>query len=132
MPSTTYQKAKEKRSTQSDIMSDIENLDVMLRGYQRDNCEVQERNCENEMDLRSTRQEEGLNQNDTEFRSYLNTNFSENSGLTEETSRAINLENSPEMSRKLEEMKSDLNAHILDAIDTAIEEKVIPSIKQML
>ena len=33
------------------------------------------------------------------------------------------------MSRKLEEMKSDLNSHILDVINSAIEEKVIPSIK---
>ena len=29
-------------------------------------------------------------------------------------------------------MKSDLNAHILDAISSAIEEKVIPSIKNAL
>ena len=49
MPSTRKQKAKEKRSRQSDVMSDIENFD-MLGSYQRDNCEVQERNSENEMD----------------------------------------------------------------------------------
>ena len=90
------------------------------------------------MDLRSTRQEEGLNHNNSEFRSYLNTNLSEHSGLTEETSRAINAEISSQMSTKLEEMKSDLNAHMLDAINSAIEEKVtihyncdncLPSIK---
>ena len=56
------------------------------------------RNSENEMDLKSTRQEEGLNQNDSEFRSYLNTNLSEHSGLTEKTSRAINSEISSQMS----------------------------------
>ena len=33
------------------------------------------------------------------------------------------------MSRKLEEMKSDLNLHILDVLNSAIEEKVIPSIR---
>ena len=33
------------------------------------------------------------------------------------------------MSRKLEEIKSDLNSHILNIINSAIEEKVIPSIK---
>ena len=33
MPSTRKQKAKEKRSRQSDVMSDIENLDVMLGNY---------------------------------------------------------------------------------------------------
>ena len=41
MPSTRKQKAKERRSRQSDLMSDIENLDVMLGSYQRDNCEIQ-------------------------------------------------------------------------------------------
>ena len=36
MPSTRKQKAREKRSRQSDVMSDIENLDVMLGNYQDD------------------------------------------------------------------------------------------------
>ena len=34
MPSTRKQKAREKRSRQSGVMSDIENLDVMLENYQ--------------------------------------------------------------------------------------------------
>ena len=54
MPSTRKQKAKERRSRQSDIMSDIENLDVMLGSYQRDNGEAQNGNDEGEIDLRST------------------------------------------------------------------------------
>ena len=40
MPSTRKQKAKGKRTRQSDVMSDIENLDVVLGSYQRDNREV--------------------------------------------------------------------------------------------
>ena len=36
------------------------------------------------------------------------------------------------MSRKLEEMKSDLNSHIFHVINSAIEEKVIPSIKNAM
>ena len=63
------------------------------------------------------------------FKSLLNTNLSENSGITAATSRAINSEISSQMSRKLEEMKSDLNSHILNVIDSAIEEKVILSIR---
>ena len=66
------------------------------------------------------------------FRSMLNINTSENSENTVETSRAINSEISSQMSRKLEEMKSDPNSHILNAIDSAIEEKVIPSIRNAL
>ena len=33
MPSTRKQKAKEKRSRQSDVMSDLENMKVMLGNY---------------------------------------------------------------------------------------------------
>ena len=81
-------------------MSDIENLDVMLGSYQRDNSEVREGNSENEMDSRLSRQEKELNQNDKEFMSYLNTDLSENSGLTVKTSRAISSEISSQLSRK--------------------------------
>ena len=35
MPSTRKQKAKEKLSRQLDVMSDIENMDVMLGTYSR-------------------------------------------------------------------------------------------------
>ena len=36
------------------------------------------------------------------------------------------------MSKKLEEMRPDLNSHILCPIDSAIEEKVIPNIRNVL
>ena len=39
MPSTRKQKAKERRSRQLDIMSDIENVEVMLGSYSRNNEE---------------------------------------------------------------------------------------------
>ena len=35
MPSTRKQKVEEKRSRQSDVMSDVENMDVMLGNYLR-------------------------------------------------------------------------------------------------
>ena len=36
------------------------------------------------------------------------------------------------MSRKIEEMKSDLNSHILEVINSAIEEKILPSIENVI
>ena len=129
MPSTRKQKANENRFRQSDVMSDIENLVVMLGSYQRDNSEVQDRASENEMDLESNRRKESSNHNENDYRSYLNTNVSENSGMTVETSRAIISDISSQMSRKLEEMQTNLNSHILDTINTVIERKVLPSIK---
>ena len=132
MPSTGMQKAKEKRSRQSDVMSDIENLDVMLGSYQRDNCETQNGDDEGEIDLRSTRHEQNANQKENDYRSYLNTNLSENSCLTVETSRAISSEISSQMSRKLEEMQTSLKSQILDVINTAIDTRVLPSIKNVV
>ena len=84
MPSTREQKATKNRSRQSDVMSDIEILDVLLGSYQRDN------------------------------RSYLNTNLGENCGLTVQTSRALSSEISSQMSKKVEEKKTDSNTRISD------------------
>ena len=36
------------------------------------------------------------------------------------------------MSRKLEEVRTDLNAHVLDVINSVIEEKVLPTIQNAL
>ena len=36
------------------------------------------------------------------------------------------------MSRKIEELKSDLNSHILEVINSAIEEKILPSIENVI
>ena len=73
---------------------------------------------------------EGIpNQVENDYRTYLNTNLSENSCLTVETSRAISSEISSQMSKKLEEKQANLNSQILDIINSAIEDKVLPSIK---
>ena len=47
MPSTRKQKAKERRSRQLDIMSDVENVDIMLGSYSKD----EERNDHSESEL---------------------------------------------------------------------------------
>ena len=132
MPSTRKQKAREKRSRQSNVMSDIQNLDAILGNFQGKYQIRDENICDGDFDLESRRQQEETNLVEGNFRSLLITNVSENSDFTGETSRAINSENSSQMSRKIEEMKSDLNSQILVFINSAIEEKVIPSIKNAI
>ena len=67
MPSTRKQRAKERRSRQIDIMSDAENLDVMLGSYPRNDLENDfDRN--DEMDLESNRTRADLAQNSEDFR----------------------------------------------------------------
>ena len=50
MPSTRKQKAREKRARQSDVMSDVENLDVRLAIYTRNELGEQGDNSEKEME----------------------------------------------------------------------------------
>ena len=113
-------------------MSDMENLDVMLESYQRDYSEVQNENDEEEIVSGSIRREESSNQNENDYRSYLNTNLCENSCFAVETSKAIRSEISSQMSRKLEEKQSSPNSQVLDVINTAIETRVLPSIKNVV
>ena len=132
MPSTRKQKAKEKRARQPDVMSDIENLDVMLGSYSRDALVEQCNVSDVERDFESNRHQQNTDLTEGNFRSLLNANESENSEITAETMRVINSEISSQMSRKLEEIRSDLNLQVLDAINSAIQEKVLPSIENAL
>ena len=132
MPSTRKQKAKEKRSRQSDVMSDIENLDVMLGNYANGDSRGQDTVDQLEIDPESSKRQQGFDQEESNYRYLLNTNLSENSEITAETNRAISSEISSQMSRKLEEMKSDLNSHILEVINSAIDEKILPSIENVI
>ena len=61
--------------------------------------------------------------------SRLNTNTSVNGKFTAETSRVINSEISHGLSRKLEEVKIDLNTKILETIKSSVEEKALPTIQ---
>ena len=129
MPSTRKQNAREKRERQSDIMSEELNLDVMLRTDFRNELVEQENNSEIDLDLKSGRQQQRTSRTIKNFWSLLNAYLSENSVNTAETKRMINSEISSQMSRKLEEIKSDLNSRIMELINSAIEGKILSSIE---
>ena len=57
MPSTRKQKPREKRSRQSDALSDIENLDVMLGNYTNSEIREQEAVDQIEIDPESRRRQ---------------------------------------------------------------------------
>ena len=129
MPSTRKRKAKEKRSRQSDVMPDNENLDVMLGNFQGNEQVRNEIMSDANFDLESRRLQREMNMSEGNFRSLLNANVSKNIEITAESSRAIIPVIFSQVYGKLEEMKTDLNSHILNIINSAIEQKVIPSIK---
>ena len=66
------------------------------------------------------------------YRTLLNTNLSGTSEITVETSRTINSDISSQMSRKLVELKSNLISHIVEVLNTAIEEKILQIIENAL
>ena len=115
MPSTRKQKAKERRSRQLDMLSDVENVDIMLGSYSRDEEENMTSGNEVNLDSGSSRPQQNSNVIGEDFRSLLNTNSRENSGSTVETTRMISKEISNQMSRKLNEIRNSLNSFLLDS-----------------
>ena len=131
MLSTRKQKAKEKRSRQSDVMSDLEKVDIMLEIFSRNDLDSQLGERENEGDIQSNGLQTG-NPTTEDFRSLINTKSRINRGITIETARLINNEITTQVTRKLDEIKEDLNTQILKVINTAIAEKVLHSIQKVL
>ena len=131
MPSTRKRKAKERRSRQVDIMSDLENVDVMVGSYSRNDEGNDQSENELKLDSESSSLQRNSNITGEDFRSLL-TNSRENSEITIETTRLINEEISNQMSRRLNEIKISLNSQIQDAITTAIASSVLPSIQKTL
>ena len=132
MPSTRKQKAKERRSRQLDILSVVENVDVMLGSYSTINHQDDDRSeTEINLDSESSRPQRASNVTGEDSRSLL-TNSRENSDITIETNRLINEEISNQMSRRLNEIKTSLNSQIQNAITAAITDTVLPSIQNVL
>ena len=92
MPSTRKQNAKEKRSRQLDMMSDVENIDIMIGKYTRDEDRNEQSESELNLDLGSNRPQQSSNLFGKDFRSRLKTNSRENSEKTVETNKMISEE----------------------------------------
>ena len=71
MPSTREQKAKEKRQRQSDLMSDIENLVVMLGTYSRNELAEERNDSETNLDFESDRQQQSTSHTKNTVRNNL-------------------------------------------------------------
>ena len=127
MPSTRKQRNKERRSRKIDIMSDAENVDVMLRSYSRNDEMNEQSEIELSLNSESSRPQRNSNVTGEDFMSIL-TSSRENSELTIETTRMIKEEISNQMSMRLDDIKTSLNFQTKNAISTAITETVLPAI----
>ena len=88
MPSIRKQKAKEKRFGQSDLMTDLENVDIMLGNYTRNDLDSQLEERETEKNLESNGMQTA-NPIIEDFRSLIYTNSREISEITIEAARLI-------------------------------------------
>ena len=93
MPSTRTQKAKERRSRQLDIMSDVENAVTLLRNYSRNDEKYDQSEDEMNLGSGSGRPQQNTNLVVEDFRSLLDFNSRENSEMTTETTGMISDEN---------------------------------------
>ena len=123
MPATRKQKAKERPSRQLDMLSDVENVNIMLGSYSRFDEENNASKNEVKLDSGSNRPHQSSNVIGEDFRSLLNTTSRENGEITIETTRMNNEEISNQISRKLNEIKNNLGFQIQDAINSAIAGK---------
>ena len=112
-------------------MSDVENMDVMLGTYSRDDSH--ERLDENiEMDSRSNGPRHDMVSNCEDFRTLLNTESRSENGIQIDTARLISTEATQEVARKFEELKKDMNIQITESINSAIHETLLPSLQSSL
>ena len=91
MPSTRKQKAREKRSRQSDVMSDLENMNVMLGNYPENQSDA-DLNENVEVDSRSNGTRTDMVRNREDFSTLLTSEDRNRRETTMETNRLISEE----------------------------------------
>ena len=131
MPSTRKQKAKEKRARQSDVLSDLENMNVMLGNYPENQSDV-DLNENVEVNSGSNRTRTDMVRNCEDFRTLLTSEDRNRRKMTMETNRLISEEISYQMNRKIDELKRNLDTQITESINSAIQDSILPSIQSSL
>ena len=80
------------------------------------------------MDFGSDRTRQDVVPNSEDFRSLLNSSNGENSVNTLDTVRLVN----SEVSKRMDELKRDSNFQIIESINSAINEGILPSIQNTM
>ena len=129
MPSTRRQKAKARRSREMDMLSDYDNLDVMLGN---ENNNPIERELAEAIDQSSAHGDADTNvYHENEFRDYLHENEPLRQNEVRQSFEAFSSEFNLRLSQEMESMVSIMHSQINRAITTAIAERVIPEIQNI-
>ena len=136
MPSTRRQKAKARKCREMDMMSGFENMDVILGS---DNVNPIERelsneignagsHCDNESNLQAKENDSRLHG----IRHYVNENAIPRQNRFRETMETFTSEYNIGLSQEMDSMMSMIHSQINTAIFTAIAERVIPEIQNIV
>ena len=129
MPSTRRQKAKARKSREMDMMSDFENLDVMLGN---DNNNPIERELAEAIDQSSAHGDADTHTYlENEYRDYQHENDVLRQNEIRHSFETFSNEFNLRLSQEMDSMMSMMHNQINRAVTTAINERVIPEIQNI-
>ena len=129
MPSTRRQKAKARKSREKDMLSDFENLDVMLGNG---NGNPIERELAEAIDQSSAHGDADTNMyRGSEYRDYSHENDMLRQNEVRQSFETFSNEFNLRLSQEMDSMMSMMHNQINRAITTAINERVIPEIQNI-
>ena len=129
MPSTRKQKAKARKSREMDMMSDFENLDVMLGNSNNNPIESE---LAEAIDQSSTHGDADTNAyQENEYRNYLHENDLLRQNEVRQSFETFSSEFNLRLFQEMDSMMSMMHSQINRSITTAIAESVIPEIQNI-
>ena len=135
MPSTRRQKAKSRKSRELDMLSDYDNMDIMLGGGNSNSIERELDNLINvpdrQQDFQSFPNKENSSQ-EIEIRNIDSRNEPVRESRLMESINMLSGEMNARMSREMEAMVDLMQSQFSRAISSAISERIIPEIQNMV
>ena len=135
MPSTRRQKAKARKSRELDMLSDYGNMDIMLGDGNSNSTERELDSLINapdrQQDFQSFPNRENSSQ-ENEIRDIDNRNEPIGESRLIESINTLSGEMNARMSREMESMMDFMQTQISRAINSAISERIIPEIQNMM
>ena len=135
MPSTRRQKAKARKSRELDMLSDYENMDIMLGDGNSNSIERELDSLinvpERQQDFQSFPNRENSSQ-ENEIRDIDNRNELVMESRLVESINMLFGEMNAKMSREMEAMMDLMQSQISRAISSAISERIIPEVQNMV
>ena len=136
MPSTRKQKAKARKSRELDMMSDFENMNVMLGNNSINTIERELSNVigntGNHRDTEPNIHQEENETHENGFRHFAHENEIPRQDRFHETMETFTSEFNMRLSQEMDSMMAMMHSQINRAINSAMVERVIPEIQNMV